>query len=75
LIRTNRLSLDDLFDEDMLGDDLEAWLDESQLMKPHLSQLCHHRRADRAPPSRPEGEDRSADHCLLRHHLRRALPA
>jgi ATP-dependent helicase Lhr and Lhr-like helicase len=33
LIRTGRLSLDDLFDEDMLGDDLEAWLDESQLMR------------------------------------------
>ncbi len=33
LIRTGRLSLDDLFDEDMLGDDLEAWLDESSLMR------------------------------------------
>jgi len=33
LIRTDRLSLDDLFSEDMLGDDLEAWLDESALMK------------------------------------------
>jgi ATP-dependent Lhr-like helicase len=33
LIRTGRLSLDSLFDEDMLGDDLEAWLDESSLMK------------------------------------------
>ena len=33
LIRTGRLSLDDLFDEDMLGDDLEAWLYESQLMR------------------------------------------
>lgn len=32
-IRTQRLSLDQLFDEDMLGDDLEAWLDESALMK------------------------------------------
>jgi len=32
-IRTGRLSLDELFDEDMLGDDLEAWLDESALMK------------------------------------------
>lgn len=32
-IRTGRLSLDQLFDEDMLGDDLEAWLDESALMK------------------------------------------
>jgi ATP-dependent helicase Lhr and Lhr-like helicase len=27
------LKLDDLFDEDMLGDDLEAWLAESSLMK------------------------------------------
>jgi ATP-dependent Lhr-like helicase len=33
LIRTDRLSLDDLFSEDMLGDDLESWLDESALMK------------------------------------------
>ena len=28
-----RLSLGDLFDEDMLGDDLEAWLDSSSMMK------------------------------------------
>jgi len=33
LIRTGRLSLDELFDEDMLGDDLESWLHESQLMR------------------------------------------
>ncbi|SFZ86260.1 ATP-dependent helicase Lhr and Lhr-like helicase [Devosia enhydra] len=33
LIRTGRLSLDELFAEDMLGDDLESWLDESQLMR------------------------------------------
>jgi ATP-dependent Lhr-like helicase len=33
LIRTGRLSLDELFAEDMLGDDLEDWLDESQLMR------------------------------------------
>jgi ATP-dependent Lhr-like helicase len=33
LIRTGRLSLDELFGEDMLGDDLESWLDESALMK------------------------------------------
>lgn len=32
-IKQRRLSLADLFDEDMLGDDLEAWLDESALMK------------------------------------------
>lgn len=33
MIRMGRLSLDDLFSQDMLGDDLEAWLDESNLMK------------------------------------------
>lgn len=33
MIRSGRLSLADLFDEDMLGDDLEAWLDESFLLK------------------------------------------
>jgi ATP-dependent helicase Lhr and Lhr-like helicase len=33
MIDQNRVSLDRLFDEDMLGDDLEAWLAESNLMK------------------------------------------
>ncbi|MET0432407.1 MAG: ligase-associated DNA damage response DEXH box helicase, partial [Hyphomicrobium sp.] len=33
LITDGRLSLADLFDEDMLGDDLDAWLAESALMK------------------------------------------
>ena len=33
MIANRRLSLSDLFDEDMLGDDLEAWLDESFLLK------------------------------------------
>jgi ATP-dependent helicase Lhr and Lhr-like helicase len=33
LISSGRLSLADLFDEDMLGDDLDAWLAESSLMK------------------------------------------
>jgi ATP-dependent helicase Lhr and Lhr-like helicase len=32
-VRTGELSLASLFDEDMLGDDLEAWLAESALMK------------------------------------------
>ncbi len=32
-IARGELKLDDLFDEDMLGDDLEAWLAESALMK------------------------------------------
>ncbi len=33
MIRMGRLNLSRLFDEDMLGDDLEAWLDESYLLK------------------------------------------
>jgi len=33
MIANGQLSLGDLFDEDMLGDDLEAWLDESFLLK------------------------------------------
>jgi ATP-dependent Lhr-like helicase len=33
MIKSGRLTLSDLFDEDMLGDDLEAWLDESYLLK------------------------------------------
>ena len=33
MIRNGRLNLDVLFDPDMLGDDLEAWLAESALMK------------------------------------------
>jgi ATP-dependent Lhr-like helicase len=32
-ISSGRLSLDRLFDEDMMGDDLDAWLAESNLMK------------------------------------------
>jgi ATP-dependent Lhr-like helicase len=33
MIARGQLSLDQLFDEDMLGDDLDAWLAESSLMK------------------------------------------
>ena len=33
MINDGRISLTDLFDEDMLGDDLEAWLDESYMLK------------------------------------------
>lgn len=33
LISAGRLSLEQLFDEDMMGDDLDAWLAESNLMK------------------------------------------
>jgi ATP-dependent Lhr-like helicase len=33
MIASNEISLDGLFDEDMLGDDLETWLDESFMLK------------------------------------------
>ncbi|HEU4475628.1 MAG TPA: DNA ligase-associated DEXH box helicase, partial [Methyloceanibacter sp.] len=33
MVRSGRLDLAQLFDEDMLGDDLDAWLAESSLMK------------------------------------------
>jgi ATP-dependent Lhr-like helicase len=33
LIASGRLSLDELFDEDMLGDDLEEWLNDSWMLK------------------------------------------
>ncbi len=33
MIKTGRISLDKLFAEDMLGDDLEAWLAESNMMR------------------------------------------
>jgi ATP-dependent helicase Lhr and Lhr-like helicase len=33
MVRNGRLDLDTLFDEDMLGDDLDSWLAESSLMK------------------------------------------
>ncbi len=33
MIASGRLALSELFDEDMLGDDLEAWLDESWMLK------------------------------------------
>ena len=33
MVRDGRLNLPRLFDEDMLGDDFDAWLAESSLMK------------------------------------------
>jgi hypothetical protein len=57
-------TLSGLFDEDMLGDDLEAWLDESYLLK-RTFRACHHRRADREAPSR-QGEIRPPDDRLRR---------
>jgi len=40
LIASGKLDLDDLFDEDMLGDDLDAWLAESNLMKRTFRQVA-----------------------------------
>ena len=33
MVRSGRLSLNELFSQDMLGDDLESWLDESSMMR------------------------------------------
>ena len=49
MIRQGKLDLDALFDSDMLGDDLEAWLAESALMKRTFRTCAHHFRPDRAP--------------------------
>jgi ATP-dependent Lhr-like helicase len=40
LIESGRLDLDRLFDQDMLGDDLDAWLAESNLMKRTFRQVA-----------------------------------
>lgn len=40
VLSSGRLSLDGLFDEDMLGDDLEAWLSESYLVKRSFRQCA-----------------------------------
>ncbi len=53
-IRQGELSLDALFDEDMLGDELEAWLDESALMK----RTFHNRVVHRLCPQRGAGAAR-----------------
>ena len=44
-IDRGELSLAELFDEDMLGDDLEAWLAGIRADEAHLPHLRDHRRA------------------------------
>ena len=61
-IARGELSLDALFDQDMLGDDLEAWLAEIGADEAHLPHLRDHCRADRAQVPRqgkiaPRGDD------------------
>ena len=53
LVRDGRLDIAELFAEDMLGDDLDAWLAEFEPHEAHLPAQCRHLRADRAAPSRP----------------------
>ena len=58
------VDLNALFDEDMLGDDLESWLAESTLMKRSFRNCADHRRHDRpqarpARRTRPAGKSRS----------------
>ena len=47
LFDTGKPSLENLFDEDMLGDDLEAWLAEVLPAEAHIPELRDHCRADR----------------------------
>ena len=63
-----------LFDEDMLGDDLDAWLAESWLLKRTFRNCAVDLGADREAPSRP-GEERPAGDGLGRPDLRRAAHA
>ena len=48
MIRQGRLDLNALFDPDMLGDDLEAWLAEIRADEAHVPHLCADFGADRA---------------------------
>ena len=69
-----KAQLDQLFDEDMLGDDLEAWMDEVD----HAAALVPQRRGDRRPdraalPGR--GEVAPPGDLQLRPDLRRAAQA
>ena len=57
-IERGEFALADLFDEDMLGDDLEAWLAEFGADEAHLPQLRDHRRLDRAPLFRGQEKSR-----------------
>ncbi len=53
-IRRGDLDLAALFDQDMLGDDLEAWLAGIRADEAYVPQLRHHRGADRAALSGEE---------------------
>ena len=74
MIRHGKLDLNALFDPDMLGDDLEAWLAESALMKRTFRTCARHLRPDRAPLHR-RGKNPPPGAVLDRPDLRRAAQA
>ena len=74
MIRHGKLDLNALFDPDMLGDDLEAWLAESALMKRTFRTCARHLRPDRAALHR-RGEKPPPGAVLDRPDLRRAAQA
>ena len=67
-IERGELSLAALFDEDMLGDDLEAWLAQIRPDETNLPYLRDHRRVDRAPLPR-QGEVAARGHDFDRSGL------
>ena len=68
------LRIAELFDQDMLGDDLEDWLAESSLLKAHVPECRGDRRGDRAATS-GSGAQPQAGHRQHRPGLRRAAKA
>ena len=67
-IASGRLSLSELFSEDMLGDDLEAWLADFGADAARLSAMRDHCRIDRAALSRGD-QAATTDDDLDRPHL------
>ena len=74
MIRHGKLDLNALFDPDMLGDDLEAWLAESALDEAHLPHLRGDIGPDRAPLHR-RGKIPPPGAVLHRPDLRRPAQA
>ena len=60
--------VDALLDRDLLGDDLEAWMDESSMLKRSFRNVAVIAGLDRAAPSGP-GEDRPPGDLQLRPYL------
>ena len=63
MFKAGKPSLGDLFDEDMLGDDLDAWLAEFMDAEAHLPRLRHDLRADREALSRARRRAAGRSRC------------